>query len=357
MKTFSTITRIVPATLLRRDRMLPSRGEVLVSMGDRVDAVDIIGKYRRPGRLVVVDAASTLRLGRRGLSNYLQKQPGDTVAPGDTLAAQPRLKGLFPRVLRSPVSGQVVAITDSQIVLETESDEAAVRAHIRGRVISVMPERGVAIETAASLIQGAWGVGEVSHGVLRAAVEEPDAILTEGGVDVSCLGAIVVGGAGVTEEALDQAEKMQARGLILGGISSGLIDQAASLPFPVLVTEGIGEHPLNPLVFEILLQHVGDEVSLDPGDLNPWRPRRPEIVIPLAAGGTPPSEAVLDTMLNLGNTVRVVRGPHKGVAGSIAAFPEHPVYYDIGLSLESAEIRTQSGEQIFVPTSNVEIVR
>jgi len=357
MRTFSTVTRITPATLLRRDRMLPRRGEVLVNMGDRVDAVDIIGTYRRPGRLVVVDAASTLRLRKRGLSGYLQKQAGETVAQGDVLASQPRLRGLFPRVLRSPARGQIVAITDSQIVLETESDEVSVRAHIRGRIISVMPERGVAIETVASLIQGVWGVGEVSHGVLRAAVEVPDAILTEAGVDVSCLGAIVVGGAGVTKEALEQAEKMQARGLIIGGLSSSLMDKAASLPFPVLVTEGIGEHPVNALVFDILMQHLAEEVSLDPGDLNPWRPRRPEVVIPLSTADAPPSEVELDTMLNLGNTVRVVRGPHKGVTGSIVRFPEHPVYYEIGLSLESAEIQTQSGEHIFVPVSNVEIVR
>ncbi len=357
MKYYSTLTRIVPATLLRRDRMLPSRGEVLVNMGDRVDAVDIIGRYEKPGRLVVADASDALRLKGQGVSRYLQKQPGDIVAKGDVLASQPRLRGLFPRILRAPVSGRIVAIADSQIVLETESDEVAMRAHIRGRVVSVMPERGAAIETEASLIQGVWGVGEISHGVLRAAVEAPDQVLTADAVDVSCLGAIVIGGAGATQDALVQAEKMQARGLILGGLSSDLIDQAAALPFPVLVMEGIGKYPMSQGVFDILSEHVGDEVSLDPGDMNPWRGRRPEVIIPLPPAAVAPSEAALDTMLNLGNTIRVARGPHKGLTGTIVRFPEHPVHYEVGLTLESVEIQTQSGEQVFVPVNNVEIVQ
>ena len=337
--------------------MLPSRGEVLVSMGDRVDAVDIIGKHKSPGSFVVVDARSVLRLKGKPLSAYLEKNTGDTVTKGDVLASQPRLRNLFPRILRAPVKGRIVAIAGSEIVLETESEEVAVRAHIRGQVISVMPERGVAIETTASLVQGVWGSGPMSHGVLRAAVESPEEILDEANVDVSCLGAIVVGGAGATEEALTQAGKMQARGLILGGLSSNLVHRAAALPFPVLVMEGIGTYPMNPVVFNILMEHVGEEVSLDPGDLNPWRPRRPEVIIPLPATGAPPSEVALDTALNLGNTVRVVRGPHKGVMGDIIGFPESPVLYEIGLSLDSVEIQTAAGEDVFVPVNNVEIVR
>jgi len=355
MRYYSTVTRAVSSTVVRRERMLPTRGKILVDIDDRVDAVDIIGRYETPGKLLILDARAALNLKRRDLSTYLLKRPGEIVRAGDVLASQPRLGKMFPRALRAPTGGRIVAVSDSQVVLESETAEAEVRAQISGRVVSVMPERGAVIETTATLIQCIWGTGTMSHGVLRAAVNSPDEILTPDKVDVSCLGAIVIGGAGTTCEALIQASKMQARGLILGALSSALIDQAAALPFPVLVTEGLGEFPMGQTIFGLLKDHVGSEATADPGDMNPWRPRFPEIIIPSSAPAA--GESPLDNSLKSGDTVRVVRGERGGFTGTVTRLPEHPVAYDIGLTLPSIEIQSDSGERMIVPTSNVEILR
>lgn len=356
MRHYTGITRVVPAAVLRRDRMLPTRGKIRVSIGDRVDAVDIIGTYETPGRLLTLDARPVLNLKGRDISAYLQKRPGDAVGQGDVVAQQPRLGKWFPRALRSPVSGRIVAVTESQIVLESEVQEAEVRAHLSGRVVSVMPERGAVIETTGVAIQCAWGVGEMSHGVLRATAEAPDDALTEDRVDVSCLGAIVLGGSGATSEALVQLGKMQARGLILGGLASDLLEEAARLPFPVLLTEAIGQRPINQKAFDLLMQYVGSEAGVDPGDLNPWNPRRPEILIPLPASTAAQVDLVPGAALSEGTSVRIVRGENSGATGTIIDLPEHPICYDVGGALPSVEIQTDAGDRLFAPVNCVEIL-
>ncbi len=356
MKHYCTLTRIVPAALVRRERMLPTRGKILVGIDDRVDAVDIIGHYERPGKLVRLDARVALRLGKRDVSEFLKKRVGESVQRGEIIALKPRLGNLFPRALVAPVSGRLVAMSDSQILLESDTEQAEMRAHLSGRIVSVMPERGAVIETAAAVVQGAWGIGEMSHGVLRAVVESPDEVLSEDKVDVSCLGAIVIGGADATEEGLVQVGKMQARGLILGGLSADLLDRAAALPFPVVIAEGFGRCPMNAFAFDVLKSHIGREAALDPGHADPWRPRRPEVIIPVPASSVTASESLPEALLREGCKVRVVRGDRRGLAGVVMALTEHPVPYDVGLSLPSVEIQADSGDRVLVPVNNVEIV-
>jgi hypothetical protein len=356
MEYYGPVTNVLASTLVRRERMLPVRGYVLVDMGDRVDTVDIIGKYRRTGRFVMLDAATHLHLRGKELSPYLVKRPGDTVQEGEAIASRPRVGKLFPRVLRAPSNGRVIAVTDSQVVVEIGREETEVRAHLRGRIVSVMPERGAVVETVGAVIQCARGLGKISHGVLRAAVEAPDEMLTGDAVDVSCLGAVVIGGAGVTAEALDQLTKIQARGLILGGLSSALLKEVQSLPFPVLITEGMGGHPLNEKAFAILTERVGKEACVNPGELDPWRQRRPEIIIPEGASETARSDANVLAALKPGLGVHVARGPHGGTTGTILRLPEHPVLYETGVVLPSVEVQFVGGERAFVPVNNVEIL-
>lgn len=356
MKHYCTLTRVVPATLLRRERMLPTRGKIVVGIDDRVDAVDIIGRYERPGRLIRLDARAALRLGNRSVDNFLKKRLGENVQRGEVIAMRPRLGTLLARTLHAPASGRIVAMSDSQILLEADTEEAEVRAHLSGRVVSVMPERGAVIETAAALVQGAWGTGEMSHGVLRAVVGSPDDILSEDKVDVSCLGAIVIGGADATAEGLIQVSKMQARGLILGGLSGSLLETAVALPFPVILTEGFGRCPMNPFAFELLMSHIGHEAAVDPGHPDPWKPRRPEILIPVPTSSVAAAESQPDTLLREGCRVRIVRGGDRGQVGIVIGLPEHPIPYDIGIVAPSVEIQADSGDRLMAPVNNVELI-
>ena len=57
--------------------------------------------------------------------------------------------------------------------------------------------------------------------------------------------ALVVGGAGLDREILDQAAELQVQGILVGGLSPDLIPDVERMPFPVIATEGMGTAPMS----------------------------------------------------------------------------------------------------------------
>jgi hypothetical protein len=49
---------------------------------------------------------------------------------------------------------------------------------------------------------------------------------------------------------------------VLGGLSPELVPQVEQLPFPVVVTEGIGTMPMSEPVFQLLQTNDGREASI-----------------------------------------------------------------------------------------------
>jgi len=55
-------TRVTSYTALRRERLLPEPGQVLVDVGDFVQATDVVARLSLPSGLGAVDVARELRL-------------------------------------------------------------------------------------------------------------------------------------------------------------------------------------------------------------------------------------------------------------------------------------------------------
>jgi hypothetical protein len=89
---------------------------------------------------------------------------------------------------------------------------------------------------------------------------------------------------------------------------------------------------------------------------------RPEIVIPLdagaAGGGMPAASAGGATagVLEVGTPVRVIRDPHFGVLGTVAALPEQPATLGSGSKARVLEVAVDGGGRITVPRANVELI-
>ncbi|MGE5192290.1 MAG: hypothetical protein ACM3U2_07275, partial [Deltaproteobacteria bacterium] len=69
-------------TLLRRRRILPIQGEVLVKVGDRVSARDVVALTLLPGPITPVNVANLLSISPGDLPAAMLVNPGDTVAAG-----------------------------------------------------------------------------------------------------------------------------------------------------------------------------------------------------------------------------------------------------------------------------------
>ena len=353
---YPSVTQTIPLTVIKRERLLPVRGEVLANMGARVEPLDVVARASLGGELHVVDVGKTLSVKSEDLDKYLLKAVRDTVEEGEAIAAKGG--GLIPlrRVCRSPVAGRIVAIGNGQVVLESRVETSELHAHFRGTVVSVMPSLGVVIETVGAVVQGVWGAGGEAQGVLKMLAEDPKEKLVAEAIDVGCHGSIIVGGSSVDEEALEQAEQMQVRGIVVGSIGADWRERASDLPFPVIATEGMGQVPMASVIFELLRSNAGREASISGVTRLRGGTVRPEIIIPLHERGATPPPQQLGGALEVGVQVRVIRQPYLGSVGQVVSLPSQPRAVDSGTRLRGAEVELEEKGRVFVPYANLELI-
>jgi hypothetical protein len=340
---------ILPLAHLRRLRLLNGKGRVLVRPGQMVEATDVIAEAPAPGQHLLLDVRKALGVQRVSEAEQLiERQVGERVEKGDILA---QTRGLFARILRAPVAGQVVAIYKGQILLETQPQPYRLLAGLPGQIAEVFPERGAIVETHGALIQGVWGNQQNNHGLLTMLAETPDAPLKADLLDLTLRGSVIVGGTCDQAEALKSAAEIPVRGIILGSLSAPLLPLATDLNLPVILLEGIGQIPINRLAFQLLNTNQKREVYLQ-ASWNPALSEKPEIVIPLPAEGKAPEEAV---EVAPGRTVRIILPPHAGVIGKIIQ-PHSTVLLRSGQRIPAAEVELENSQRVTVPLFNLDII-
>jgi len=351
-------TRVTPLTNVRRERMLPAPGEILVRAGDRVEPMQVVARTNLPGDFRILPVARLLGVPVQQVERYLLVVPGDTVQQGQIIAKRGRL---LARSVKSPIDGMVTASGGGRVLIETPPVPFELHAYISGTVTNVLAPHGLVVETTGALIQGVWGAGGEptgeSLGVLKCMVENPDEPLQAQAIDPSCHGMILVGGTGLSSAALEQAQQLQVRGIVVGGLLPELIPQVEQLPFPVVVTEGIGTVPMAEPIFHLLTTNDGREASISGRTRPRWPAVRPEIVIPLPAETLPPSQTEHGAPLAVGTRVRVVQPPYLGAVGTVTALPTRARRTETGIEVHGAEVDLGQEAPVFVPLVNLEALR
>ena len=354
---YLTETRAAPAVTIRRERLLPARGEVLARPGEQVGPADVVARCQLPGATEVVDVSRALGIGRERANKVITKSVGDAVQVGELLASRGGLLGRLKPTCRAPVGGLVVAVRDGLVMIEATPTTFELRAHLKGQVTNVMPGLGVVISTTGVLIQGAWGTGAEAEGVLKVLVDSPRKPLRARAIDVSCHGTIVAGGSGLDDKALEQAVAAQVRGIVVGSISVDLCSLLKTLPFPVIITEGFGSYPMSQAIFSLLQANAGREVMLQADTKVRWGAKRPEIVIPIHPEGAIATEDQGATDLQTGAQVRGLRAPYLGMIGTVTDLPANPLTVEAGTRLLAAEVAFEGAEPVLVPIANLELIR
>lgn len=348
---------ITPLTTIRRERLLPVPGEVLVGYGEKVGPADVVARCQIRGHMRTVDVSRALRVGRNRATKYVRKLAGETVQTGEVLAGYKGVLGMLRGNVRSPVDGQIVEVRDGLVVIEAAATTLELSAHLKGQVTNVMPKRGVVISAVGTLIQGLWGSGGEAEGVLKLLVDDPQSPLCASAIDVSCHGTIIVGGHILDEKALEQAVEAQVRGAIAGSVSARLCPFLESLPFPVLITEGFGSMSMSEPVYSLLHASMGREAMISAYNPGRWAGRRPEVVIPLRVEDEVPDQDTGPRPLEVGDPVRVLREPHLGALGTVVGLPRLPQTVESGARLNVAEVQLPDEDVTTVPLANLELIR
>ena len=98
---------------VRKQRLLPIAGRVLVSVGQNVTPQTIVAESERPGELHIIRASDSLNLTPSETLKYVVVKEGMTVRQGDILAEVSSMWGLFSSKVVAPVDGVVEFITSA----------------------------------------------------------------------------------------------------------------------------------------------------------------------------------------------------------------------------------------------------
>jgi hypothetical protein len=344
------VTHILPLTNIRRARALPVPGSVLVRPGQKVNATDVIAQAQVPAGHTVLDIRRGLAIPQvSAAERAIARQVGERLNKGDVIAES---SGLFARIVRAPVDGEIVAISGGQVVLRTASQVLEVRAGFAGTVVEVIKDQGAVIETNGGLVQGVWGNGHSDSGMLVVLAREPGDELTRQQIDVSQRGAVVLGGHCADPEVLRAAGELPLRGLVLASMAASLLPVAAGLSYPIFVIEGFGRIPLNELAFKLLATSDKRDVSVYAA-FQPSAGERPELIIPLPALGNAPPET---EYFAPNQTVRIQGAPYAGRIGTY--LQARPGLYALpsGLKVPAADVLLDNDTRVTVPLANLEVI-
>jgi hypothetical protein len=348
----ASIHHILPLTTITRERILPTAGTVLVRLSQKVSSSDIIAETTWAREHVLLDIASMLNLSIKEADKLLKCKVGDLIASGQEVAIG---SGLFPRTVRAPREGRVVAAGGGKVLLEVGESKVELRAGIPGMVVQLIPERGAVIQTAGALIQGVWGNGRIDSGLLINLAEKPDSILTSARLDVSLRGSIIMGGICKDAETLQVAAELPARGLILSSLFPSLLPLAREMRYPILITDGFGTLPMNSAAHRLLSSSAKRDATLNAEVYDRYSGARPEVIIPLPISQSPAPPVDL-LMFEAGQQVRLLRPPATGVIGTLVSIRPGMTVLPSGLRASSADVKLESGETIIVPLVNIEVV-
>jgi hypothetical protein len=244
--------RVAARALLRRERRLPLKGQVLVERGDRVAADTVVARTELPGDVQMVNLASRLAIDPARVPEALLKAVGSAVRSGEVVASGKSLFGLVTQRAVSPVDGTIesVSAVTGQLVLRQPPIPVEVQAYVQGRVAEILPGEGVVVETEASFVQGIFGLGGETHGSIVLGVGSPDQDLLPEHLDAGHRGKVVVGGAYVSHETLMRARQIGVAAVIVGGFDDRdlrrllgrdlgvAITGSEDLGFTLVLTEG-----------------------------------------------------------------------------------------------------------------------
>lgn len=346
------VIHVLPLATIRRERLLPVPGRVIVRKGQKVNSVDVIAEANLTPEHIVLDLAQGLGLPPEKADQHLQHRAGDQVSEGDVLAGP---VGLARRVVRAPRPGKVILAGNGQILMEAESVPFELRAGIPGVISALIPDRGAVIESTGALVQGVWGNGKIDSGLMHVLLSKPEDELTTDHLDVSLRGSVILAGFCGEAKVLYTAAELPLRGLILASMAASLVPIAATMDFPIVVIEGFGLLPLNTPAFNLLSTSDRRETTLNAEPYDIYAGTRPEVVIPLPVA-TIPAEPKEIAFFAPEERVRIVRAPFQAKTGNLIALRPGLQAFTSGLWALGAEIQLDNGEEVVLPLANLELL-
>ncbi len=356
----------------RCKRMLPIKGDVLVEVGQEVDANDVVAHTEMPGDVYPVNLANLLSLPPSDVPECLVKSEGDQVKEGEVLAQTKGIFGMMKKSQKSPYTGTIETVSEvtGQLILRGPAIPIQVKAYVSGRVVEVLPEEGCVVETKGTYLQGIFGIGGETNGSIRMACERHDQKLTPDLITDDMKGCVVVGGGQMTDAAIERALQVGAAAVVSGGMDDQdlrdflgydlgvAITGSERKGITLVITEGFGDIAMAGRSYDLLKAREGCQASVNGATQIRAGVMRPEIIVPAGSDENPVSgsEGQVEGLLEPGRPVRIIRDPYFGVIGQVSGLPHQPAVLGSGSKARVLEVKLDSGESVVIPRANVELI-
>ena len=392
--------KVAEGMTLRKVRRLPLPGDILVEVGQMVNAETIVARTELPGRVRSVNAASILGIQPEEMDQYMLKKEGEPVGKDEIIASTKGIFGLLKSQCRTPVNGSIESISriTGQVMIREPQIPVEINAYVDGQVVDIMQNEGVVVQTYGTFIQGIFGVGGETMGELVVACESPEDILTPDRLDDEMTGKVVVGGSLITADSVNRAVQLGVKGIVAGGIEDSdlrellgyelgvAITGSERLGITLIITEGFGRMEMAARTFDLLRSREGMKASINGATQIRAGVIRPEVVVPIRIGeenhrGTearreckgeqfdpsvsphlrgrvPPTDAKeSEGQLVIGAEVRIIREPHFGELAEVMDLPAELQELETEARVRVLKVKLKrSGESVVLPRANVEIV-
>jgi hypothetical protein len=361
---------VADRTVVRRRRLLPLAGTVLVKVGDRVRSDEAVACAELPGKVYPINLANQLSIAPDEIKDYLVKKEGDSIRKDEILAENKPLIKWFKTEIRSPIAGTIESLSQvtGQVLLREPPRVLNLVAYVDGTVVETIPRQGVLVETTCSLVQGIFGIGGEVWGELHVAVASPDEPLEPTHLTPEMKGKIVVGGSFLSAETMAKAKALGIAGLVVGGIHDKdlrallgydlgvAITGTEQVGFTLILTEGFGAIPMASKTFKLLSAHAGQKASISGATQIRAGVIRPEIVIPQAAATGSVAAQSQRAGIRLGDPVRVIRDPLFGRIGEVSALPSDLTKIQTESEVRVLEVKFPDGARTVIPRTNIEVI-
>lgn len=354
MAHLANVTKIMTLTTVRRARTLAHGGQILVPVGHQVEPTHVVARGPAEGAFQVLWATKLLNIAPQELYKYLLASEGVEVEKGTPLLRRPTAFGRS-KVYRCPADATLIRVRDGCLVLQRTDKVADLRAMLSGRVVSVIPDRGVVIEAVGSLVQAVWDSGKSGCGRLQPAPGSAQNALNFEHIGPEATGAVYVAGFVDRPEVLESLEERGARGLVAGSMPASLCQQIDEFSFPVLLTEGVGRRPMAEPIFELLQRSQGRDVSLLAASRHP-RWQKAEIIISLPTSGPLQQVESDDASLQTGSLVRVFGLNGQTMVGRVTRVFSQPRRTALGSMTVGVDVALDDGKVLFTPSANLDII-
>ncbi|NQU67510.1 MAG: hypothetical protein HQ510_06170 [Candidatus Marinimicrobia bacterium] len=370
-RTYTPGLKVLHNTTVRKVRQLPLRGKVNLAIGDIVKPDRVVASTHIPGNVHMVNAAILMNVEPDAVPECMLVKIDAPISKGQIIAQSKGFFGLFKSHIKSQIDGTLgnVSGITGQIILNEPPIPIEVDAYTSGKVVEVIPEEGVVIETSAAIIQGILGIAGESHGDIEVLTKNASDELTEDMILDSHAGKIIVGGSFISLDTYKKAIRKKVAAVVVGGFNYSDITTLLGYPLGVaitgsedigttlVITEGFGKISMADRTYSLLSEHNGDFAAITGATQIRAGVIRPEVLIPFPDSsdhGMVFDETGVAT--TEGSIVRVIRAPHFGRVGKVKSLPPQLMKMESETMVRVAEIEFEDGTVNTIPRANLEMI-